>query len=149
MGVELQAFEVSIEQEVEHAADGVRSIGRRGAASNRLDTGDERRRQQIEIDDGRSVGRNYAAAIQQHQGAGRAQSAELDVRLAGQVRTVRRGVAQSGELRKIVDQTFDIDRPRRLKVFLGHGHDRAVGAVVLARDTRAGDDDCVYFNGSV
>ena len=103
--------------------------------------------QQVEIDDRRGVGWDYPAPVEKNEGSRRSKTTELHIGLARQIWAVRGRVAQGRELRQFVDQALDVDRSRRLEILLGHGHDRAVGDVVLSGDARPGDDNSFQLCG--
>ena len=79
LAVDLKALEVLLHDEVDHAGDGVRAVGRGGAAGDDFDPLDQPHRNLIEVGSrlrDRRIRRTDAEtpSIDQHQGAGRAQA---------------------------------------------------------------------------
>jgi len=70
VGLRSQALEVAGEDDVDHARDGVRTVGGRGAAGNGLHALDHRGRDQVEIDRPAIRRGDEAARVYQRQGAG-------------------------------------------------------------------------------
>ncbi len=115
LGVELHALEVLLHDEVDDAADRVRAVHGRGAAGQDFDALDHRGRNLVEV--GRRVGDaavGHAATVDEHQGAGRAEAAQVDRRgTGGAVRHVR--VLRGEGLRQLVDEVFDARHALRLR----------------------------------
>ncbi len=91
--VELEALEVLLQDEVGHAGDGVRAIGRRGTARDDLDALDGGRRDGVDVDDARGVARRGATAIEQHEVAVGTEAAQRHGGRAGGVGCRRLDVA--------------------------------------------------------
>ncbi|MNQ72586.1 hypothetical protein D3C85_872940 [compost metagenome] len=148
LGVEGQAFKILLEDEVHDAGQGVRTVGRRCAAGHDFNALDQRSRNAVQVDGVGLVVRDEATAVHQHQGAARANAAQVD---SG--RTVSRVVGvgrQAGNhLRQLVQDLFDVDVAAGLNLLGADGRNRAVGDVVLAHDARAGHDDVADFAGLV
>jgi hypothetical protein len=92
LGGDLRAFETGLGDEVDHAADGVRTVDRGGAVAQDLDAGDRAHRDHVEV--GVAVGDRFvgqAPAVEQHQGAVHAQAAQVDVGARAGVRRRQRG----------------------------------------------------------
>ena len=136
IGVELQPFEIFLQDEVDHARDRVRSIDRRGTAGQHVDALQQRCR-----DDARvlAVLRAQALAVDQHQRALEAQAAQLDalapVGIVIGLLRVRR------DLRQAVQHVLDVHRGLCADVGGGHRGDRRGGGDVGADDARARHDD--------
>ena len=82
LATHLKAFEVFLHDEVDDAGDGVGAIGRRRAARDDLDPLDQARWNLIEVrsgllDEGIRGALAQAAPVDQHEGAIRAQSAQI------------------------------------------------------------------------
>ena len=145
LDVSFDALEVLLQAEVDHAGDSVGTVGRRGAASDHLDALNEAGRNGVEVDRAVGVRRRDAPAVHQHQRALGAQTAKLDIGLAGAARVVRRRRHRRNELRHLVQQGFHRHRAGLLQCFRADRHDRSVGFVVVAHDPRTGDDDAFNF----
>ena len=70
------AFEIVAHDEVDDAGDRVRAVDRRRAAGDDLGPRDQRRRDGVEVGDLLGAGDGEAAAVDQHQVAGRRRSRE-------------------------------------------------------------------------
>ncbi len=78
VGVDLEAFEITAQLEVQHARHGVGAVDRRGAAGDDLDVLDQKARDGVDVH--RQVallGADMPAAVNEHQGATRAQRAQV------------------------------------------------------------------------
>ena len=88
----LQAGEILVEDEVDHAGHRVRAPGRRGAAGHDVHALDDRRRQGGGVHAAAEVGRRHALAVEQDQRAGDAKVAQVekvDARRAGRAAALR------------------------------------------------------------
>ncbi len=74
--VGLEAVEPLVRDEVDHAAHRVRAIGRRGAAGDDVDPLDQQLRELAHVRHAGHVGADHALAVEQGQGADRAQAAQ-------------------------------------------------------------------------
>ena len=85
LDVDFGAVHVLARDEVHHARDGVGAVDRARAFLQHFDALDEVDRDHVDVDGGgRAVAEDAdAAAVQQHQGALRAQAAQLDVGFTG------------------------------------------------------------------
>ena len=108
--IEPYTFEMVVHDEVDDTRDGVGAVGRRCTASQDIDAIHQRRRDLIEVWRGgrilRRVTGHETAAVDQNQGAVRAEAAQRNGRFA------RGAVGHSGtelarDLRKCVQQVFD------------------------------------------
>ncbi|CAN5383448.1 hypothetical protein BH10PSE4_BH10PSE4_37390 [soil metagenome] len=157
VGAGLQAVEVLLGDEVDDAGDGVRTVGRRRAVLQHLDPADGRAGDDVGVDNagpgrGQGVDR-HAPAVQQHQGALRAQAAQVDRArafraLGATVELV--GVAQHAVRdRQRLEQFHRRGRALLLQV-LGADHiDRQRGVLRRAANERTGDDDLFDLDGAV
>ncbi len=141
LGVQPDSFEVLHHLEVDDAGDGVRPVHGRGAAGQHFHVVDQGGRNEVQVGDrvGR-VARHDAAAVDQHQGAGRAEAAKVDRGDADGAVGHARGLTRE-HLRQLVQQLFRPGRARQLDVLAAHHGDRAGAGQVRARDARPGDDD--------
>ncbi|EEF25057.1 conserved hypothetical protein, partial [Ricinus communis] len=130
----LRAFELGLGDEVDHAADGVGTVDRRGAVAQHFDAGDGAHRNHVQV--GVAVGDGLvgqAAAVQQHQRAVHAQAAQVDVGAGAGVRWRQRGrlrqrhheVGQRGHA--LLDQVFGLDAGDRQRCFVGDALDAGAG----------------------
>ena len=143
IAVEPDSGEILVHDEVDDARDRVRAVGRRRAAGQHFDALDQRRRDEVEIG-GRAVGiaRHQATAVDQHQRAGRTETAQVDGRRAR--RAIRQRRRLTGvHLRQRVEQILNLGRARQLDVLAGDGRDRSARGQVGLRNARAGNDDFV------
>ena len=152
-GRPFDALEMLLADQVDHAADRVRAVGRRRAVLQHLDTVDDAERDRVEIDIGvvavvveREVrrtqpvdqhhGRRDTKAAQRHRGAARREAvAEAGGNRPGAVGRHRADRGLRGR---------DVRAFQRLRG--QHGHRRDRGRVGVA-EQRAGDDDLVALAG--
>src|SRR5205085_8228155 len=79
LAAQTDAVIVAAEHEVHHAGDGVRTVDRRAAARDHVDALDEVARDGVDVDQiVAGAGGDVAAAVDQHQGAGRAETAKIE-----------------------------------------------------------------------
>ena len=78
--VNVEAFEVVLQNEVHDAGDGVGAVDGRRAARDDLDALDHRFREQVDVDSAEPIRRHHPAAVEQHERALRAQAAQVHVR---------------------------------------------------------------------
>ena len=142
--IELQALEVLLQDEVDDAADSIRTIGGRSTARDDLDGGG---RDGVDVDDHVRIAGRGATTVDQHEVAVRTQTTQRDACGARRVGRRRLDIATQcrrlcrRELRQLVEVGFDGSRGRCLEQISACGHDRAVCGIVTTRDARAGDDD--------
>ena len=140
VGIDPQAFELGVHHEVDNAGDGIGTVGGRGTAGQHVNALDHRRRNEVKIGGrARHVARHQAAAVDQHQGTLRAETAQIDGGGAGG--TVRQGRRLAGEhLRQRVEQIFGLLRARLLDVGIADRGDRRNRGQVGVGDARPGDN---------
>jgi hypothetical protein len=147
----LHAGELMVEHEVHDTRQGVRAIGRRGAAGDDVDAADEAVRERIDV--GRAVGAvdrgvDDALAVEQDQGTARTQTAQVElVDARGAAREVtgegtRRHAV--GERRQGVHGVGDVGVRHGVELFGAENGDRGRGFVAVAHNARTGHDD--FFN---
>ncbi len=73
-----EALELLVEDEVDHAGHGVRAVDRGGAAGHHVHALHQQLRQRVHVDRAVRRGRRHARAIQQNQGADRAEAAQIE-----------------------------------------------------------------------
>ena len=79
LGVEADAFEIVVHDEVDDAGDGVGAVHRGGAAGQHFDTVDEQGRHGVDVRiRRRRVARDQPAAVDQHEGPVGAEAAKVD-----------------------------------------------------------------------
>ena len=132
-------------------ADGVRAVGRRGAAGDHFDALDELRRDLVEVGAGVGIGGVRVAgpeapAVDQHQGALRAEAAQVDGRFTAcdTQRVLTRAEVDGADLqdlRERVQELGDIGRALQLDVLLGDDLNRARARGIRRGDARPGHDD--------
>ena len=126
LGVEADAFEVLLHDEVDDAGEGVRTVHGRGAAGDHFDVVDQGGGDGVQVGDRQGrVGGHQALAVDQHQGALRAEAAQVDRRRARGAVGGGRGEVGEG-LRQVVDQGFDIGRALQLGFLVTDDGDREV-----------------------
>jgi hypothetical protein len=137
---DLHAFETGLGDEVDHAADGVRTVDRGGAVAQDLDAGDRAHRDHVQVRvavGDRLVGQ--APSVEQHQRAVHAQAAQVDVGArAGVRRCEGRGLRQRHHQ---VGQRGHAARGEFLGLQGGDGEGRFGGE---ALDAGAGDFDALH-----
>ena len=143
LGVHADAFELRVHHEVDDARDGVRAVDRRSAAGQHVDAVDGESGDEVDVGDRRArIARHQAAAVDQHEGAPRAEAAQVDRRGAGgAVRDVR--ALGSEGLRQGVDDVFGAGRALQLDLSVVEDGDRAGRSEVRLRNAGAGDDDAL------
>ena len=125
LAVDLETFEVPLQDEIDDTGDGVRTVGRGCAAGDHFDAIHQADRNLIEVgsrlrDGGIWRTRSEPAAVDQHQGTARSKSAQVrggDAAGAGQTgRAVAEILAQIiGEhLRQLIDDIADVGLAGRL-----------------------------------
>ncbi len=147
--VDIEAFEILLQNEVDHAHHGVGTIDGRGATGDVLDARDGNRRNGIDVDVQEGVGRLSATPVEQHEAAVRAQAAQVQDRRAGiaggATLDARRELvaASTGvELRHFIEGGLNSGICGVLERVLGDGDDRT-GRVQVTRsnDARTRDGD--------
>ena len=129
------AFEITLQQDVDDACDRVRTVHGGRTAGHDFDMIDHGRRDRIQIDRAGDAGRHIALAIDQHEGAVRAQAAQRYLRRAvgGDVEA---GVHSTDVLRKLVQQLFGVDGALQLDFLAtddGNGRGRIQAGLRNAR----------------
>src|SRR6185437_8382613 len=154
--VDLDAFEVLLQHEVDDAGDGVRSVYGGRAAGEHVDALDQLQRDLVEVRRGggnRGVGvaLTQPASIDQHQGALRAQATEvsrLHATCGGEAAGAVAEVLPEGVvevLRQLVQQLADVGLAAQLDVTRGDDLNRAGAGRIGGRDARARDHDLLYL----
>ena len=141
VGINPQAFEIGVHDEVDDTGHGVGTIGRRSTAGQHVNALDHRGRHEVKIG-GRAgnVARHQAAAVDQHQGALRAEAAQID--RGGTGGTVRQGRGLAGEhLRQRVQQIFGTLGARLLDIGVTNRGNRRDRGQVGVLDAGPGDDE--------
>jgi hypothetical protein len=141
-----EALELRIQDEVDHAGNGVGAVGGRGPAGQEVDPLHECRRDEVQVRArNERIARSHAVTVDEGQRALRAQVAQVHRR-----RTRRpvgdRGVLRREYLRQRLHQVFDTARPLIGDLFRFDDGDRAQGLHVRAGNQRARDRD--LFAGS-
>ena len=146
--LEAHALEVLLHDEVDHARDGVRAVGGRGAAREHVDAVDECCGDEVEVDRGIArIARLHALAVDQHERTRSTQAAQVDG--GGTGRAVGEVAALVGEhLRQAVEEILDAGRALRLDLDRADGGDRAGAGQVRRADARAGDLHAVQLDGA-
>ena len=142
VAADLGAVVALAEDDVDHSGDGVRSIDRRGAVLQHLDALDRG------VGDGVQVGRrvcaraarNHAAAVDEHQRAGRAEAAECDADRAV-VPVVHLRVDGVALLRQRLEEIADGDAAGGLDLIAADDGDGRRRVQVFAADAGSSDDD--------
>src|SRR4029079_11282503 len=99
--ISLDTREVLLQDEVDDARDGVRTVNGRGTAGHHVDAVDQRGRDRVGVDDRVDVIGDVATAVDEHEGALRAEAAEVDGGDAA-ARVVRRAAGRCSDLRTVV-----------------------------------------------
>ena len=113
LAADLQAVEIAAQDEVDDARDRVRTVNGRVAAGDDVDALDQVVRDRVDV--GRhgvvqDVGRDVAAAVDQHQGAQRAEAAKIEQVEAGDADAEARVLLGEGaaQLRQVVQRVADV-----------------------------------------
>jgi hypothetical protein len=141
LAVDAEAGERRVEDEVDNAGDGVRTVDRRGAAREDVDPLDQLVRNEVDVGDRvAGVARLKPLAVDQDEVALRAEAAKVNRGRAagavGDVRTLRRE-----HLRQRVDQVFRTAGARKLHFLAADGGHRARRFQVRLRNARTRNDD--------
>ncbi len=143
LGVDLNAFEVILHDEVDHARHGVRTVGRGRAAADDLDALDQSRRNGIDIDRAASGRAHRTTAVHQHQVTARPQTAQIDKGAAVRARVVRLRAKACSHLRQGIEILLNRSRTGVRHVLLLDSQDRALGDRIATGDARAGHHDFI------
>src|SRR5690606_11004275 len=137
------AFEIGVQNEVGHAGDGVGAVSRGRAARDGLHRADHRIGEQVDIHSVEAAGGYYTTAVQQHQGALRADTAQVQVTGAAGAGEVELGLRLFVvQKERQLAQRFDDVARGHVGQFGGvHGGDRYRRGHAGVADTRAGDGD--------
>ena len=150
LGIELQALEILLEDEVDDACNGIRTVnGRCAAARQNFDALDQRRRDSGEVHRvATGHARDVTTAVDEHEGAVDAEIAQVDRRDAGARRIEGVGGAAVGrrtEGRVLEELVLDVDDTRLLN---RRGRDHLNGSdrdIRTRLDARSGHDDGFAF----
>ncbi len=151
VGVDLQALEAVVHDEVPDARDRIGAVHRRCAAGQELHALDQRRRDLVEvgrigIGSGARAARGQAAPVDEHEVAGRAEVAQIHVRRPGGA--VRTHAPLAGiDLGQLIEQILGLGVAVELDVLRVQRGDRAGALHVHLRDARAGDFDSLDLLG--
>ena len=143
--VDANAFELRVHHEVHDAGDGVGAVHRRRAAREHVDALHERQRNLVEVGCAAAVriARHQAPAVDEDQGALRAEAAKVNrrgtVRSVGNVRALR-----SECLRELVENVFDARLARDVQLFGADRSDRADALKIRGNDARTGNDHFIH-----
>ncbi len=143
----LEALQLVVEDDVDDARHGIRAVGRRGAAGDRLDAPDHHRGDEVEVDLAAGRGGNEAPAVHQDQGAraeGRIEAAQIgEGRADIDGEAVGRG--RIGLRRDVLgDQANDVLAVRPDQILHQPRVDdrqRHGGIIAVGPDPRSGDED--------
>ncbi|MNK87861.1 hypothetical protein D3C87_1078070 [compost metagenome] len=144
---DLHALEVVLQDEVDHARNGVSAVHGRCAAGDDLDAIHQTARQDRNVD--RAVGRtrNQTTTVDQGQTARRAQLAQVEEGRTTRGRVVV-GLRQAGrQLRQRVQIGFDRSGADLFQLLRADSDDRAGARRVTDADTRTGDHDLFNLSG--
>ena len=143
LGVDFQPLEILLHDEVNDTGNGVRTIDRRSAAGENLDPLDQGRGDEVNVRrDENGVAGLQALAVDQNEGAARAEAPQVDRRGSGGA--VGQILALASEnLRQVVDEVFDVDRALKLDLAVVDRGDRADAGQVPGGDARPGDHNFV------
>ena len=142
---ELDAGEVTAEDEVDHARDGVRTVDGRIAPGDDVDPLDQVVRDRVDV--GRNgvvqdVGGNVTTSVDQHQGARRAETAKVEQVETGDADArARVGLVKGrAKLGKLVQRVADVAVALLKEAFADDRGDRNGRFEVGTTDARSGDD---------
>ncbi|MGC4113519.1 MAG: hypothetical protein QM765_02400 [Myxococcales bacterium] len=147
-GGDLGARPVLAGDDVDHAADGVGAVDGRGAVLEDLDPLDGGHGDGVQVDGGVGAGaaRDEAAAVDEHEGAGRAEAAQVDAGRAVAAVVVL-GVDGVGLRGQRLEDVADRRAAGAGDLLAGHHGDRSRRVEVGAVDARTGDDDLLDVGG--
>lgn len=138
VAAELHAVEARAQDEVDHPADRIGPVHRRGAVAEHLDAFDHAGRNGVD------VVVSQADAVDQHQRALVAQAAQRDRRGAGAAAVVGIGIGGiAGDGWQFLQQIAHGRLAGGSDLFLAHGDHRIGGFGIHATQARAGDDHAV------
>ena len=140
---DLETFNVA-QLEVDDTGDRVRTVNGRGAAGHDFDAAQQELRDGVEVDDLVGIVEHPATAVNQHQGAGRAEVTQVQ-RNSAVAGVVREAGDAGKDLRQGVEHLLDIDRTGQTEFFGRNDSDRAGRAEIGARDTRTGDENSLLL----
>src|SRR5262249_40675831 len=119
------ALVVVLEDEVHDAGHGVRTVHGRGAAGDDVHALDETGRNGADVNDARGRRGGNALAVDEDQGAVRAEAAQVEGREVFTALVVRRAGVARDQLGKVVQKGFDGDRTGQVEGFRIDGRDGA------------------------
>ena len=128
--VDIRAFEVVLQNEIDYAADGVGAVYGRGTPRDHLDARDCGRRNRIRVDDHRRIDRHRALTVDENEVSIRTEAAQADRRCAdrvgGRLLRIERRELRDGrnELRQLIQNRLDADRARLFERGLGDRRNR-------------------------
>src|SRR5205085_7167405 len=146
VGAELHAVHAPPGDDVDHAADRVGPVDRRGAVLEHLHPLDRRGGDRVHVHreaHPRAAAVHPALAVHQHQGALRPEVAQADLRLAV-AGVVDVGVGPAALLGHLLEELADGGDAGALDLLLADHRDRSRCGEVLAAAARAGDDDLLF-----
>jgi len=151
VAVDLDAFVVGIEHEVDDACDGVCAVNRRGTAGEHIHALDQRRGDLVDVgrvgiaagDTARAAGIE-TLAVHQHQGAHRAEIAQAHGRHTDRA-DGGTGVLLGTDLRQVAEDVLNAHQAGLLDVVLTHTRDGADRDLVRGlQQARTRDDDLLH-----
>jgi hypothetical protein len=144
----MKSVQIVLEDEVDHAGDGIRSVDRRSPTRDDIDPFDEGGRNRVHIDfrDLAGVAGDPAPAVHQHQCAHAAEPPQIQRRAAA-ARIVGRVRKSRDDLREAVQRLLDIGDAGQAEALGVDRLSRAGADQVRRRDTRAGDDQRLLVTG--
>ena len=141
LAVELDAFEVLAHDEVHNAGFCIRAVHRGGATRQNFNVIHKGCRNIVQVRKrGGRVARHQARAVDENQGALRAEATKVDCRLTGRGVRHRRGLVRKHR-GQIVQKGFDAGRTFEFHFLLADRRDRTRAVEPLLRNTRTRDDD--------
>ena len=150
LAAQLHALEVLLEDEVDHAGHRIGAVHARHAAGHHLHALDPFHRDGVDVDrGGAGAGTHVAAAVDQHQGAGRAHAAQVqqaEARGADEAGGIAQGVG-GRQRRHPRHQVADVGGAGAADFLGGDRGHRGGGDEAGAGDARAGDDHLVQLGG--
>ena len=139
LAAHFDAFDIA-EAEVDDACKRVGTVNGRSTAGHDVDRVDQERGDGVEIDDLGGIEEHPAATVDQHEVTVGAETAKVERRgaVAG---VVREGGGAGNDLRQGIDDVLDVDRTRKLELFIADDGNGSGGFDIATRNARAGHDD--------
>ena len=144
--IALEALEPVVQGDVDDAGHGIGTVRGRCAAGDDLQVLDQRRRDDVRVDAARRLGGRHAPTIDEQQGAGRPEAAQIEI-AGGDRHAAPADILIRRESRHVHDQVRDARDGLRLQLLAAHLRERRWRIEPGDARTRCGNDDFFELRG--